>query len=277
MNAVNTVLTTVVDWLMTLSAEWPPVVTLILISIASGILMAWIFGFTSPQRRLTRAVDLGRAQVLAIKLFKDELGTILSSLVHLFRYTGLRLWYSVPPMLVMVIPFVLLLAQLARWYEYRPLVRGETAVVELQTTAKDWPKLGGVVVEPPPQISVETKPLRDDKRQSIFWRIRASQPVNETLRWRWGSDTVEKQITVVDNGNLFRPVNVRRPGPGWWDRLLNPGEPAFGDDSTVQGITIRHPERSTPLLGLDVPWWATFFIVSILAAMLVRPLLNVQF
>ena len=86
-----------------------------------------------------------------------------------------------------------------------------------------------------------------------------------------------KQIALADDDGSFPAVDARRPGPGFWDRLLFPGEPGFADDEPVQGITVHHLRRSTPLLGFDVPWWLTFLLVSMLAAVAVRPLVKVSF
>ena len=72
-------------------------------------------------------------------------------------------------------------------------------------------------------------------------------------------------------------VDVRRPGPGWVDRLAHPGEPAFASDDPVRGMVIHHARRSTPLFGLDIPWWLTFVLVSILTALLLRPVVKVTF
>ena len=68
-----------------------------------------------------------------------------------------------------------------------------------------------------------------------------------------------------------------RPGTSFWDRLLHPGEPGFDADDPLQGITVHYTRRATPLLGFDVPWWLTFVLVSMLAAVAARPLVKVSF
>lgn len=277
MNTLNIAISALSDRVMSFCSGWPPVVTLVVLSAVSGVLMAWAFRLTSAQDKLRRMASLGRAQVLAIKLFKDDLRTTLVCLGRLFRCTGLRLWYSLPPVLVMTVPFVLLLAQLARWYEHRPLRPGETAIVELKTSVNDWRAMRNLLLEAPPQIDVETEAHRDEKAQTVSWRIRAKEPVAGQLRWSLETRQFEKHIVVVGGADRFGAVCVRRPGAGWWDQLLYPGEGAFHTESPVQGITVHHPRRSTPLFGLNLPWWATFFVVSILAAMLMRPLIKVQF
>ena len=155
MNTINALLTAISDVLLGPLAGWPPVLVLVLVSAVSGVLMAVVFRYTSRQQALRRVADRGRAQVLAIKLFKDDPTGMFRSLGQLMKYTGLRLCHSLPPALVMLVPFVLLLTQLARWYEYRPLYPGEKAVVEMPLTEEAWAQSRDVVLQSPAQIQVE--------------------------------------------------------------------------------------------------------------------------
>jgi len=277
MNALNAKLTAAMQWLLAPFAGWPPILTLVAWSAVAGVLMAIVFRYTSNQRALGRTADYSRAQVLAIKLFKDDLRTMFASIGQLLRYTGLRLWHSLAPMLVMLVPFVLLLSQLALRYEHRPLAVGQPAVVELRLAEDAWQQFRDAAIQTQGQIAVETGPLRDEREHAIYWRIRPKQAAAATVGWRLGSLPVEKQIAVENARTRLPLVSVRRPGAGWWDRLLHPGEAGFAAGSPVRAVVVHHPSRATPLLGVDVPWWATFLIVSILAAVLVRPLVGVRF
>src|SRR6185295_16324981 len=120
MNAFNSILTAITDAFFSLWAggnAWAP---LVVVAALTGLVAAIVFRFSSRQDLLRREAELIQAQLLAMKLFRDDLGTMCGSLGRLLRYTVLRLWHSLPPVLVMGVPFVLLLAQLARWYEHAP-------------------------------------------------------------------------------------------------------------------------------------------------------------
>ena len=78
-------------------------------------------------------------------------------------------------------------------------------------------------------------------------------------------------------GEVSAPVSPLRPGTGFVDRLLYPVERAFGGDSPVRAIEVRHPTRTTEIFGIDVPWWLTFLIVSMLFAFISKPFTKVQF
>ena len=262
-------------------ASWP-LGALVLCSVVVGVLMAIGFRFTSNQQAIRRAADGCRAQVLAIKLFQDDLVGILHSCGRLLRHTGARLGHSVPPMLVMIVPLAFLFSQLAMWYEHAPLVPGEATVVQLQSDSRAWSFVQQAALVETTALEVEAGPLRDLGRESLYWRIKPggdSSSLEEpgSLRWEIGKQVVEKRIVISDDMQRLQPINIRRPGPGWWDQFLYPGEPGLPRGGALRGIEVDYPRRQTPIFGLNVPWWATFLIVSMLSALAVKPLVGVSF
>ena len=214
---------------------------------------------------------------MGIRLFKDDLNVTLQCQVELLKASALRLLHSLPPMLVMIVPFVFVLTQLAMRYEHRPLHKGETALVSLQLSPDAWQQHRDVPLETSDSIVTETPSLRDDAETTLYWRLRSESDQPGVLRWNFGDQTVEKELTVAADDSSLRIVSARRAGSGMFDRLLNPAEPGFSVAMPVQFITVDYPRRQTPIFGLAVPWWATFFIVSMLFALLVRRTLRVEF
>ena len=179
-------------------------------------------------------------------------------------------------MLVMLIPFVLVMVQLAVRYEHEPLRPGETTVVQMKLGDDAWSALRDVQIETPSDVVVETESLRDESQHTLCWRIRAQKPGITVLSWRLEGEVIQKEVAVAEKSALVS-VSTRRPGTGAWDRLLHPAEAGFSSDDPVQSIDVEHVARRTPIFGRDVPWWATFLIVSIIAALLVRPFFGVHF
>lgn len=103
-----------------------------IISAAAGVVFILIFKYTSDQKAIGRAKDKFKANMLAMKLFKDELGVTLRSAVGAFGRVFQRLFYSLRPLLVMIVPVALLLVQMSLWYEARPLRVGEEAMVTME-------------------------------------------------------------------------------------------------------------------------------------------------
>jgi hypothetical protein len=277
MDTVNDWLTRASDWLLGWSAGFSPLTTLLVWSAVAGVVMALVFLYTSNQRAIKASADRSRAQVLAIDLFGHDPRAIFGSLGQLLRYSGLRLWHSLPPMLVMLVPFALVLSQLALRYEYRPLPRGASTIVKLELTDQGWPEHQGVALEAPPHVVVETPALRDSLEHAVYWRVRPTQAEPVVLRWQLGEQAVDKRVDVDLGDDRLATVSPRRPGRNWWDRLLHPAEPALPADSPARGIQVDLPRRETPVLGLDAPWWLTFVLTSIVAALVLRPIVKVRF
>ena len=212
-----------------------------------------------------------------MKLFNAEAMVVLRYQADLLKNVGLRLLYALPPVLVLIVPVGIVLTQLAARYEHRPLQPGETAVVELQIAEHGWESARDAALEVPPGVIVETPPVRDARAHSVFWRIRLDDVAERVtaLSWHAGGQPISKRLT--SEGARLTHVSARRPGRGLFDRLLNPAEAAIPADSMIRAIVVHYPARVTPILGFDIPWWVTFLIVSMLAALAASPFLKVKF
>lgn len=276
MDTLNKLLTVVGDVLLAPFRNHPSL-GLVFWSVVTGVVMTLVFGKTSNQRGLRRAADNIRAQLFAVKLFKEDLFVTFQCQLALLKFTGLRLWHSVPPMLVMLAPLLLVLTQLAMRYEYRPLAKGERAVVAMHVKPDHWKQLRTITLEDGAGFVVETEALRDEKTSTIWWRVRAEGDEPDRLEWRLNDLSISKEFPMAATPDRLRIANTIRPGRSFWDQVFYPAEPSLPDESPVGSIDIRLRPRETPILGLDIPWWATFFVVSMIAALVSGKLLGVQY
>ena len=112
MNAVNSVIAKLVA-LMLAPFEHAPLTGLIVIGLGLGVVAAVCFRFTSNQKALRRVADSSRANLLTLWLFRDEIGVALRAIGGLLGAALARLALSLPPLLVMLVPFGLLLTHMA--------------------------------------------------------------------------------------------------------------------------------------------------------------------
>lgn len=282
MNAVNAAIHTLVGWALAPFGGLPPWVALVVLGALSGVVAAIVFRYTSSQAALKRVGDQTRAALLAMRLFSDDPRNTLRAQFTLLAASGQRLLLSLPPMLVMIIPFAILLTHLAMWYEFAPLrpnatPLGEFAIVQATFSEAAW-KDGRDLTPILPDGLVLTGRVRDDLTRTVTWRLNPQRAIG-AARVRLpllNAAPIEKAI-IVERGAGLAFASPRRAGPSFVDRLLYPGEPAFAADSPVQSIAIQYPRRSTPIFGINVPWWLTFFLASILGALLAKPFISVRF
>jgi hypothetical protein len=278
MDAFNAILTGLFDVLLAALAG-APAVALIVVSIVVGVIMTIVFRYTSNQRALRRVADRTKAMLLGMRLFKDDLRTALRYQGGLLTATGLRLWHSLPPVAVLIVPVILVLVQLSVRYEHRPLEVGERAVVALRATADGWARWREAMIEPADGVTIETPGVRDDDRRMVSWRVRADDEGERQLSFRAGDETIEKAIVSAGDEEdvRLRTIETRRVGTSFWDHLVHPGEASIPGAVGIESIVVHYPSRRTPIVGVDVPWWGTFLIVSMVTALCVRPIVKVQF
>jgi len=275
MSTFNRVICTVADAVLGTLAFLGPQGVLVVLSLAAGAIMLLVFRWTSNQHALKRVADRTRADLLAIRLFRDDPAVTLACQLDLLKASGWRLLHSLRPMAVMAVPFILLLIQMARWFEHRPLHPGEAVLVCVKLEPQAWPQDGMIDVrlDAPDGLVVETPALRIPSARQIDHRIRAAAPGDYRLRFTLNGRSFEKRLVVAD---AFVPLNPTRPGERLLDQLLHPGEPPLPDACGLAAIEVHYPSRSTGFFGLDVHWLITFFALSVLFALLAKPLLRVQ-
>lgn len=276
MDSSNQFLTSVGDLLLAPFRNWAGT-GLVFWSVITGVLMTYAFGKTSNQRALRNAADGIRAQLLAVKLFKEDLFVTFQCQIALLKFTGMRLLHSIPPMIVMAVPLLLVLTQLAMRYEHRPLVKGERAVVALHVKPDRWKEVRDVALMSGDRFVVETEALRDERNSTILWRVRAAGSEPDRLQWHLNSDSIVKDLPISATEGFLLTANPIRPGALLWDRLSSPAEQGLPTASPVSSIEIQLRARETPILGWNIPWWATFFVVAMIAALIAGKFMGVQY
>ncbi len=243
-----------------------------IVAAVMGVILLIIFKYTSNQQAISRVRDNIKANMLALKLFKDSMAVTLQSQGRLLRGALLLLVHAVRPLLVMVVPVSLILAQLALWYQSRPLRAAESAVVIMKLTGEadaPWPK---VTLESMPAAEVTIGPVRVVSKREIYWEIKARQNSNQPLVFQVDQEKFEKELAI---GSGFMPVSFERPGWHWTSIFNNPREKPFAPESVVQSISITYPDRPTWTSGTD--WWiAYFFVASMVFALIAKPFLKVK-
>ncbi|MHC4244011.1 MAG: hypothetical protein ACYSU4_16525, partial [Planctomycetota bacterium] len=243
-----------------------------IISAVTGVFLLIIFKYTSNQRAIGKIRDDIKAHMLAMKLFKDSISVTLHAEVRVFKGALLLLFHSIVPMLVMILPVSLLLAQMSLWYQSRPLLPGEAAVmtVKLNGNVKgNWPTVN---IEPTPAAELTIGPVRVFSRREICWEIKALENGNHCITLNVAQHQIEKELVIGDG---FMRVSSMRPAWNWTNILMHPAEEPFAPDSIIQSVTIDYPDRLSSISGAD--WWLIyFFIASMVFAFISRPFLKVR-
>lgn len=259
-------------FLLVVIGELPGWLSNTIISAVAGVLLLFIFKFTSNQRAIGRVRDDIKANMLAIKLFKDSMSVTLKCQAGIFAGAVRLLFHSIRPLLVMVVPVSLLLAQMGLWYQSRPLRVGEEAVVTVElndAVNSPWPE---VSVEPMQGAEVTVGPVKVLSKRQVYFKISALDVGYHRLSFCVDGQRVGKELAA---GEGFMRVSAKRPGWSWTDILMHPAEEPFRADSVVRSISIDYPNRLSRTSGTN--WWVIyFFVISMVFALIFRPFLRVR-
>lgn len=252
-----------------------PWYNMILISLLTGIFMLIVFKYASNQEGIKKVKNKIKAYLLEIRLFKDNLNLMLKAQGNILRYNLTYMKYSLKPMLFMIIPLILIILQLDLWFSHNPLPPRKPAIVKLFLKPEISPLETSINLITPPEIKVETPPLRIIDERQINWRIRPLKKGKFILKFQASNDsTVEKEI-IVDSEKFAR-ISYKKVTGNFWKELRFPGEAPLPSNSLIESIEIRYPPARLNFLGLKIHWLIAFFILSILFGFSLKRFLKVE-
>ncbi|TDI23491.1 MAG: hypothetical protein E2P06_09680 [Acidobacteria bacterium] len=271
-NAINVVLTPVFDLICWPFRALAPMWALTAISLASGVLLVWLFGKTSDQKRIREIRDRIRGNLIGVRLFQHDIGVVLALQGRIFGDTFRFMGLALVPMLIMIVPVTLVMTQLNLRFAVRPLEAGESVLVKAlvwDVAALDQP----ITLDVPDGVTVETPPVRIRSTREIAWRLRVDRPGDHALVVRIGDETLEKRLV---GGTRWGPVVQRRTGRGLVDTLLYPGEPPIAAGHSVEAVEIIYPPLELRMLGIDVDWLIAFLVLSMVFGFAFKGILGVE-
>ncbi len=260
MSLLNNLLGGTFDLLLLPFRSLPPMVGLVVVSALCSVGMLLGYRATSNQPAVEAVKRKIAAGLFEIRLYNDDIVAIFRAqgaiLRDNLRYLGLNL----VPMVFMMAPFVLIVAQLQFHYGYEglevdtpvllqvTLAEGSTADVEL-----DLPD--GVRLDAP-RVAMPTLP-------GAAWRLVPEAAGSYEIGIRVGDETLTKTL-VADSRVTRRSPN--RLAPGFLNQLIYPAEAPLPADSAAIAIELHYQERELSVLGFGMHWLIWFFILTMALA-----------
>jgi len=263
MSFVNAVLCPVFDLLLAPFAALPPIVSLVVVSLPTAILMLVVFKHTSDQVALAAVKRRIHAGLFEIRLFSDDLRAIFRAQGEILRHNLTYLRLSLVPMVWILPPMVLLIAQLQFHYGYEGLRPRETALLEVDlkpetVTAGERPR---VVLDLPPGLGAQTEDVWLPAESQLAWRLAAEREGDFRIGISIdGAPPVTKTLRVTKSLVRLSPVRV---DSGFFSQLIYPAEPPLPRDSSIREIRISYADREISVLGSGMHWLIPFFALSI--------------
>ena len=286
MTIVNEWLGLAFDVLLYPFRQLSPIVGLSVASLLTAVAMLLVFRATSDQRRIEQVKRAMVAALFEIRLFNDDLPALFRAQGEMLRQNAAYVRLSLVPMLWMIVPIVLVVAQLEFRYGYAGLTPGQPVLVKAQlrhapaTNTDAAPAAGeassapAATLEAPNEVRVLTSAVWFPATQEVVWQVTPNTPGEFVLNARIGSGTFTKTLEATDHVVRRSPLRV---SPGLVDQFLYPAEPPLPVSADVASISVAYPARAIRILGWDMPWIVVYFGLSMAFALLLRKPLGVAF
>ncbi|MGB7296075.1 MAG: hypothetical protein WBC70_10845 [Candidatus Aminicenantales bacterium] len=271
---VNTVVGKLFDLVFLPFRSLNPWAGMVFISLLTGLLMLFIYRLTSNQTGIREVKTRIKAHLLELRLYKDNMGVTMSAQGRILRANLRYIALNFKPLLVMIVPLVLILAQLNLWFGSEPLCAGRPAILKVNLAPPATPSDLDIGLEAPPQITVETPALRIDELGEVDWRIRPESPGTFDLTIRAGEQSVRKAVVV--GGRPLQKVSTLRVRRSFLDELLYPGEKPLPGEHPVRSVELAYPAQRLGLFGLRVHWLIAYLGLSIIFGFALKRPLGVE-
>jgi hypothetical protein len=260
MQTFNQIASGVFDVFMAPFGHGPAVFDLLLWPALMGVLAIAVYKAVSNQKSLKRVKAQISMRLLEIRLFSHDMGQVLRSTGMILVKNTVYMGNHMLPMAVMLLPFVVILAQLVANYAYRPAPAGAVELLHVRLDPAAGVSSEQVSLELPPGVMLDAPPVKTGDHQA-FWRLRAEAPGDHVLSVSVGGEVYAKGWAV---GGEARKVPVKRVRG--LEAILYPGEEALPSGGPLLSIELPiHSRNLGPLpageLGI-VLWTLVFSLVA---------------
>lgn len=249
-------------------------VALVVLSLLTGVLMAFVFKWTSNPRAIKTAKDRLKARILEMRIYQDDPLLILRAFGGTLKSNGVYLSKLLRPVIFLVPPVMIVFMQMDARYSHRPLSEGSQTILSVTLADGTDPYTTPITLETPPGVVAETKPVRVAGPPEVDWRLRITEAGTHTIAVKVAGEAYTFPLVA---GPAYRMIGAARHRDGLMEPLLHPALPAIPDQAPIAGVSLRYPSASYPLLAWNVHWIVVFLAYSLIAAIALKFIIKFEF
>lgn len=260
MSFVNTVLGVLFNTLLYPFRELHPMVGLTAISGLAAVLMLLGYKATSNQPAVEAVKRKIAANLFEIRLFNDDIVAILRAQGAIMRHNAKYIGLNLIPMLFMLGPFVLLVAQLQFHYGYEGLRPGETTTLRVTLSEAAAGPSPEATVEFPDGLRLDSARVWVPSLREAAWRLVAVEAGDYELNVLVDGESFTKSVVVSEAIQQRAPARLEA---GWWNQLIYPAEAPLPRGAAVTEIRVDYADRAVGVFGFEGHWLIAFFVLSV--------------
>jgi hypothetical protein len=238
MQTFNHVSSAIFDVVLAPFGHGPAAFDLILWPTLMGVLAIAVYKAVSNQKALAQVKSQISMRLLEIRLFSHDIVQVLKSTGWILLKNFIYLGNHMIPMVVMIGPFIVILAQLVANYAYDPSPKGSVELLHVRVDPDSGMNARDLSLSLPAGVTLDAPPVQTADHQA-FWRLRADAPGDHVLTLTAGDQTFEKGWAV---GGEARKVPLKRLRG--LEAILYPAETALPADGPLLSIELGVHSRA---------------------------------
>ncbi|MFT7516234.1 MAG: hypothetical protein ACI84O_000007 [Myxococcota bacterium] len=242
--------------------------SLVVVTVISGlvgILFLLAFPHVSSQAGIVAVKNRIKFNLLAIRLFPDDLKNVLSSTAKTLSWNFVYIGLNLLPMVVLSAPFMIVWFQLNSLYAYQPVEVGQQQTVVIALHEDVHPQdirleLGdGIVLD-------QRVNLDDSSARLMLLKLTPQADGSLPISLSHNGDSVTKNLEVGTAPRRLARMQTANPLAEFaaaHDPIVYFGDPVLPADSFLQSITIDYQPAALGFMGggeIDIMIW--FVVVS---------------
>lgn len=261
-DSFNNILTSITDLSLYPFRGVPKLWGLLFLSVVSGVLLLLCYGVISNQNGIRNIKRKIVAALFESVLYRHNLRICLAAQLRMLVGAAVYFAYAVPPIIVLMIPCLLMLAQFNLRYETDGLKVGEPALVRVKVDNETYLDTISLTTSENVDVTPRLRVLEDNE---VIWRITPQDQNLVTLEVSDGKNTYPQSVTV-DNAMEAKIPAKQLKSP--YVAVLYPGQALIPAESPISEIVIEYPSVSYKFCGIKWHWLVLFFVVSVLSGLL---------
>jgi hypothetical protein len=254
---------------------------ILFLSILMSFVVLWIYKWVSSPRLIRRAKDQVKANILAIRLYKDSGRVIgisfLKSLLYTFKYFGLNFM----PLLIIIPILFPTFVQMDVRYGMRPFDVGEEIVIKavltqnpfdldikLQANENFKPKMNPVFINAFKDLD-RKKPIKE-----ADWKMEATRVGITKIKIKVKDKVFEKNLII---GASRLALSNKKMEESNLEHFLYPAEKLLEGSNELKYIYIQYPGKSISFAGISTYWWVFNLILVVIIVLALKNRFGIEF
>jgi hypothetical protein len=269
---INYFLTRGCDLLLAPFAKISPFWGIFFLSLVTSLFVLVVYKAVSSPKKVRDTKNQIKANILAIRLYRDFWKTIVASFFKSLYYTGKYFVLNLGPLLLVLPLMFLLFVQMDIRYGMRPFKPGESIVVK----ARFQGDVGTVNAELQPNghFRAAMNPVFIPALREVDWKLRAEASGTTAIAIQVDGTTVSKDLVIGEN---LPALSNKKMAAASLEHFIYPVEKLLAPPSLLRSVQLEYPSRRISFLGFRAHWLVYYLVLTMIIALALKNKFGVEF